>query len=544
MKKPNFKQIFIIAFYLLFFLLLLKNSLGYLDPDFGWHLKVGEEVVKTKQINRINHYNYVLEENNTWVNHEWMSDAVIFLIYNNSSYFFLSALFALIFCLILGTAHHFIVKNFTLEKKSIIIILPILLLGLIACQPSLGVRVQQLTVLFLLLELIIIYKFENESLKNNKKSWKKLIPLPIIIGLWANMHGGFLLGVFILYFYLAIKIAELIIFNLKSKYFFVNKISSFFNFNKKLKARELKMFLYFAFTSSLFTLINPYGLELFDFLSSYKNNAYLKIIGEWLPQYQEPFLYWQILYIGIIIASLLVSFLMYKNKKEINSLWQFFLIFLFIAMAIKSRRHFPLLFISSLPFLSVFIYDEIKEIIKNLKIEKTITDTFIKLYFSLLFLFVFLLLSINIKIIKDPFTYYCKEYPCQALEFLKGQTEINNARIFNSYGWGGYLIHQWPEKKIFIDGRLPQVKINNHSYLEEYLLFFKDEQIIREKIKEYQLELFIIEKPKIKKTKWLDKKIAKPTKNNKNELIYFLENNFEKIYEDDIALIYFKKNGL
>ena len=544
MKKPNFKQIFIIAFYLLFFLLLLKNSLGYLDPDFGWHLKAGEEVVKTRQINRINHYNYILEENNTWVNHEWMSDAIIFLIYNNSSYFFLSTLFALIFCLILGTAHHFIVKNFTLEKKSIIIILPILLLGLIACQPSLGVRVQQLTVLFLLLELIIIYKFENESLENNKKSWKKLIPLPIIIGLWANIHGGFLLGVFILYFYLAIKIAELIIFNLRNKYFFINKISSFFNFNKKLKARELKMFLYFAVTSSLFTLINPYGLELFDFLSSYKNNAYLKIIGEWLPQYQEPFLYWQILYIGIIIASLLVSFLMYKNKKEINSLWQFFLIFLFITMAIKSRRHFPLLFISSLPFLSVFIYDEIKEVIKNLKIGKTITDTFIKLYFSLLFLFVFLLLSINIKIIKNPFTYYCKEYPCQALEFLKGQAEINNARIFNSYGWGGYLIHQWPEKKIFIDGRLPQVKINNHSYLEEYLLFFKDEQIIREKIKEYQLELFIIEKPKIKKTKWLDKKIAKPTKNNKNELIYFLENNFEKIYEDNIALIYFKKNGL
>ena len=546
MKKPNFTQIFTIAFYLLFFLLLLKNSLGYLDPDLGWHLKAGEEVVKTGQINQINHYNYILEENNTWVNHEWLSDSILFLIYSNYNYFTLNIIFALLMCIILGIAHNFIVKNFTLDRKSIVTLLPFFTLGLIACQPSLGVRVQELTILFLLLELIVIYKFENESLKNNKKSWKKLIPLPIIIGLWANMHGGFLLGVFILYFYLAIKIAELIIFNLKSKYFFVNKISSFFNFNKKLKARELKMFLYFAVTSSLFTLINPYGLELFDFLSSYKNNAYLKIIGEWLPQYQEPFLYWQILYIGIIIASLLVSFLMYKNKKEINSLWHLVLILFFIVLAIKSRRHFPLLFISSLPFLSSFIYDEIKETIRNIKIGRTVIDVFIKAYLSFVFLFVFLLLATSIKVIKNPFTYYCQKYPCQALEFIKNDPKISSARIFNSYGWGGYLIHQWPEKKIFIDGRLPQIKIKDHSYLEEYLLFFKDEQSIKQKIEEYQIELFLLEKRKTKKTKWLDQKLtgSKETKDKNNQLINYLEANFNKIYEDDIALIYFKRNGL
>ena len=34
-------------------------------------------------------------------------------------------------------------------------------------------------------------------------------------------------------------------------------------------------------------------------------------------------------------------------------------------------------------------------------------------------------------------------------------------KIFNNYGWGGYLIRVWPEKELFIDGRLPQYQYNN-----------------------------------------------------------------------------------
>lgn len=553
MKKISFKQIFTIAFYLLFFLLLLKNSLRYLDPDLGWHLRAGEEVVKTGQVNRINYYNYSVGENSTWVNHEWLSDALLFLIYNNSSYFFLSILFALIFCLTLIITQYFIIKNWTIDKKSIIVILPTFLLGLIACYPSIGVRVQQLSLLFLLLELIIIYNFEKESLKNDQQSWKKLIPLPILIVLWANMHGSFLLGICLPYFYLIIKIIESFIFIFRKKYSLINKIGSFFNFKTKLKKKDLKIFFGFTIISSFCALLTPYGLKLFNFLSSYKNNAYLKLIAEWLPQYYEPFFYFQIIYIGIIIAALFTSFLLYKNKKENNSLWQFSLVLFFIFMAIKSKRHFPLLFISSLPFLSTFLYEEIKDVVANIKIKKSIIDIFIKVYFNLLFLSIFALLLTKIKIVKNPFIYYCRNYPCQAVEFLKNKPGIKEARLFNTYGWGGYLTHQWPEKKIFIDGRLPQVKVNNHSYLEEYLLFFKDEQTIKEKIEEYQLELFLLKKPesaeKSHRKNWFEKIInkareEKSEEKEENRLINFLEKNFKKIYEDDITLIYFKKDGL
>lgn len=542
MKKLNFTKIFIIAFYLLFFLLLLKNSQGYLDPDLGWHLKAGEEVVKTREVNKINHYNYVFGNQSTWVNHEWLSDSIMFLIYNNFGYFVLNIVFALIVLSTIIIAHKFIIKNFTTNKKSFFIILPITLLGLISCQPHFGVRVQELSILFLLLELICIYNFEKSSVKKEKNSWKKLIPILIIIIFWTNMHGSFLLGIFILFFYLFIKIFETLFFYLKNKNQKINKIGSFFNFENLIEKKYLKIFFVFSLISTFLTIINPYGLKLFDFLFSYKNNAYLTIISEWLPQYYYPFLYWQILYIAIILAIIIISFLLYKNKPKINSVWNLSLIFLFTILAIKSRRHFPLLFISSLPFISFFLHEELKTFLENIKFKKTKLDVFIKTYILLIFLFVFALFTINIKIIKNPFDYFCNDYPCKALRFIKNDISLTDARIFNSYGWGGYLIHEWPEKQIFIDGRLPQKKINNHSYLEEYLMFTKKEEIAK-KIEEYKIELFILEKTKNRKLNWLDKKIIgiKEKTNQKGFLLEFLDKNYNKIYEDEISLIYLKK---
>lgn len=49
-------------------------------------------------------------------------------------------------------------------------------------------------------------------------------------------------------------------------------------------------------------------------------------------------------------------------------------------------------------------------------------------------------------------------YPQHALDFIKR----NNfeGQIFSSYGWGGYLIKDYPEKKVFVDGRMPSWRWN------------------------------------------------------------------------------------
>jgi hypothetical protein len=53
-------------------------------------------------------------------------------------------------------------------------------------------------------------------------------------------------------------------------------------------------------------------------------------------------------------------------------------------------------------------------------------------------------------VLVDAFTQ--KSLPVEAVFYLKSTT-INEGRLFNTYNWGGYLIYNYPEQKVFVDGR-------------------------------------------------------------------------------------------
>jgi hypothetical protein len=51
-------------------------------------------------------------------------------------------------------------------------------------------------------------------------------------------------------------------------------------------------------------------------------------------------------------------------------------------------------------------------------------------------------------------------YPQNAIAYLK--TRLPAGQIFSTYDWGGYLIWKLPEKKVFIDGRMPSWRGRAH----------------------------------------------------------------------------------
>ena len=91
-KQTVFTIAIWIIFCLLFFSVLLRNSYLSLDPDLGWHLKIGSEIVQNREIPRIEHYDYPML-GRSWVDHEWLMNAITYLIYNNFGYFAVSVFF-------------------------------------------------------------------------------------------------------------------------------------------------------------------------------------------------------------------------------------------------------------------------------------------------------------------------------------------------------------------------------------------------------------------------------------------------------------------
>ncbi|MEI6529316.1 MAG: hypothetical protein WCN88_02865 [Candidatus Falkowbacteria bacterium] len=524
-KKSKFLIIFWVFFYIFVFGLLIKNSFSSLDPDFGWHLRVGEEVASTRMVPHANNYNYTYTGN--WVDHEWLSNLIVYEIYNNYGYLALNIFFALIILFSLLVLNYF-ARRFS-DKISDSLLAVLQIFALTACLPHFGIRIQEFGFLFMALELWIIMEFDR------KVSWRVLLCLLPLFYLWSNMHGSFLLGLGLLIAYPLAKLFQ--------RYLSFGKLEKYFQGFKIIQWSEVSTFYIFTLGSVLVTLITPYGFELYSFLSGYKNTYYLGAIKEWLPQFHFPYDYLQLLYLALVLVVLgQLIYVCIRYKSRAINIWQLGLTLILIFLSFKSRRHFPLLVVASFIFL-------IQSLQEFLDLENIKAQTVKKKYKYFIILCLVLTVTnqyLNIDIKKDPFSNYCNEYPCLAAEFLQKDVKLQNINIFNEYNWGGYLIWAYPTKKLFIDGRLPQTEYAGHTFLEEYVEFLKPKADFASKLEKYKIGIVLIKtkEEKIKARNWekflfliKDKELNQP-----NYLKRYLDSaqNWEKIYSDPLATIYLK----
>lgn len=531
-KKSIKKVLFFLFFSLIILALFLNHSFSYLDPDLGWHLKAGQDIWQAQEVSRANLYNYTLE-NIDWINHEWLLDTFSFLIFDKLGYIALSIFFALIATLIIILLF-FLIRILNDKKNYLTSFYTIFsILGYFLLAPSFGVRLQEIGVLNLILLLIIIAKY------NQKKKTKYLFWLLPLFLFWANTHGSFLFGLAVLLLYLGLEIIK--------KMSLIKKLS-WLELGLKTSNKKVFTFSIFIVLSASITLINPYGVELYSFLKGYSNTFYLKYIAEWLPIHYEPINYYVIAYISIFIALFVFNFEKIKKEKSLNIFW-WALAFITILMALKSKRNSTLLLISSFPAMiylaqTSFSKKEL-DILKN-KINYFIDNKIFKIFFIIMYIIALFKIIISINFISQPFSAYCHKYPCQALKHIQTNSDLKNLKLFNSYGWGGYLIWNWPEKKIFIDGRMPQIEYENHTVIEEYVNFF-DEDKLEAQLKKHQIELILIEKPEEeKKLKWYQKIDKNIEKKSKSHLIEFLNNSqdWQQIFINNTSIVYVKKTAL
>ncbi len=527
-KFFTFRNILLISFYILIFSILLRNSYSYLDPDFGWHLKFGQEALQMKSVPHIEHYNFTLF-GERWVDHEWLLNIIVYLIYSKFGYLVLSLFFASIIVSTFIFLNIFLIKKYKPNIFNLIILLLFELLGVFGVMPHFGIRVQEINFLFLLLLLFTIFHFE----KN--RNYKILFLVPPLLFLWSCLHGAFLIGFVILFIFFCVKILELILKKFK-KFSFIE----YSDINQK----DLVIFASISVFGFLLTFFGPYKLELYSFLYQYRDTFYLTHISEWVPIYYIPVSISKFFYLVIAVAIIIAS-LFYTRFKKIK-LFEFFISIMFLVMAIKSKRHFPLLFIGSIFFIAdylFFLFYDFSEQIKKI---------FTKFYFinKILIIIVILILSLEFFLTtgftKDPFLSFKNTYPVEMLDCVKNDKE-NNQRLFIHYGWGGYMIWKLPEAKLFLDGRLPQYPFTNgRSILQEYYSFFEAGRS-EELLDKYDVKMVFLKKDTDRlKFNWLERFLGynineiQPTKDNLKEYLDS-SNKWRILCEQDIGIVFIRK---
>ena len=64
-------------------------------------------------------------------------------------------------------------------------------------------------------------------------------------------------------------------------------------------------------------------------------------------------------------------------------------------------------------------------------------------------------------------------YPKAAIDYMLSEYMLSKNKtpgnVFNWYGWGGYMIWQYPNIKTFVDGRMPSWREGGKSVFEDYV---------------------------------------------------------------------------
>lgn len=373
-------------------LVFLALFLPAVDTDLGWHLRYGEYFIQTGQFLRENTLTYFLADY-YWPNPFPLYQPLTYLIYKTGGLLGLAVAYGF-----LGALGFWIFNKINLKLPKINLIL---FLGLVLFSWtvfSLGWRAQ----IFTFLGLVLLFF----TLKRVEKSGRILWALPLLFLIWANLHGGFVLGLTVL----------------ATSWLFPA-----------------------AIFSALAALVNPNGIELYEEVLKHAQYPLNTLIAEWVAPNIET----QILIVGITIVTLF-SFITSHNTKR----W-FWLacILLFAALALQARRN--------LAFFGLVTALAILEVFQQKLVALEQSTKFAKLWPALLGSGIIVLLLFQAPrtvAVSTNLAEWCNareiKQPCRAVEYI-GAHPIAGQNVFAAYEWGGFLEWQLPQYKYFVDGRMP-----------------------------------------------------------------------------------------
>ena len=174
---------------LIFVLLVIGLSTGRLpqkllgDAGIGWHIRTGELILATHSVPRVDSFSSTMS-GKPWYAWEWLYDVLVGAIHHaaglNGVVFFSAVLIALTFALVF--------RMMLARGASLGIAVVLLLLSVCASSIHFLTRPHLLSWLFTLIAFVALDGFETDS-RSRRLHW-----LPLIMLVWVNLHGGFLVG--------------------------------------------------------------------------------------------------------------------------------------------------------------------------------------------------------------------------------------------------------------------------------------------------------------------------------------------------------------
>jgi len=451
------------------------------DPDFWWHLKVGERILVTHRWPVTDPYSFSAA-GQPWIASEWLGDVLFAGVERVAEFRGLEALLIVLSAAVLLGLYALATMRSGNAKASFVTSALLLVLAL----PVLSMRPQMLGYLFLILTLIALTRFRQG---HRGSLWF----LPLLFLLWINTHGSWVLGLGTIFVYW--------VSGLKEMHFGSVELH-------KWTAADRQR-LSFVFLLCLAVLpLTPYGTRLATYPFQYASLPInIQSIHEWQPM---PFnLPGGEFFLAVILLSFTAQ-LLFELTWRLEELALFF----FGAFMAFLHVRFILLFV---PFYAPLGATVLARWVPGYERKK-----------DLYFVNAFLMLSMVSAMVKYFPSQAAIEQtinsrsPAGAVEFLR--LHPLSGPMFNSYGFGGYLVWaQGPEMKVFIDGRGDLYE--NTGVLADYLHVNLLKPGALEVLSHYGIQTCLLER---------NEPFA-------NTLAVLPE--WEDVYHDELSVLYVQRNA-
>ncbi|MBR5975277.1 MAG: hypothetical protein IK020_08850 [Clostridiales bacterium] len=426
--------------------------------DYFWHYKVGEWIVKNKEVPTFGIYSWFAKDNGLyWFSHEWLSGVVIYLTsFGSMTAAMVSAMIIQIAIMLLMT-----ISTRKYAEKNALVYGAWHIAAVIVMNKYFYPRPHIYSYFLLFFEMAILYKFKKEE-----KNTKLVYFLPLIAVLWANFHGGSSNLIYIIP--VLVLLTSLCDFTIGRVEF------------TRLPKEKLKSLGLATMLSVIGLCVNPHGYKLLTYpLDNMNDKLMLSAISEWAaPDIKN------ISSFKAIIPVIIIALVFFLTKKKINAMD--LLIFAFFTyLYLRSERFVALLLISACFYMFDYVID--LDLDAFLKCRPLIKKAVYAL--AVVGVLSFAILTAEQALLSDGSVVTDHAVSDEAIAVIRSR---NPRRMYNHYNLGGELIYN--DLDVFIDGRADMYsKYNFRDFMDmtSMTLDGQGKWHIEEMLAKYNFDLFV-----------------------------------------------------
>jgi hypothetical protein len=487
-----------------FFLIVIK---GFLFPlpllDFWWHLKLGEIIAATHSIPRTDIFSFTAA-GKLYIVQNWLAEIIFYAVYRLGGFPLLVCLNAMLMAAALFPVYRLCRESAPSEKTAVFasFLTSVLFFG--------NLRPQVFSFL-----LFSIFLWVLEGYRARRRD--RLLLLPLLMVLWVNLHGAFVLGLGLIALYLGAE--------------WVRSLACPKPANALSGAELGKLSAVLIFTGAA-TLLNPETYRLYDYVRTVMADpSSQKFVMEWQPPrvntLQGAVLFFIPLYLVLFVLVysrkrpeltdlvLVAAFSIFGFTATRNSIW-----FALILAPVIARYWGEVDFGA----VSGLIRPRVPAMAAENAVGRKSPGSFLNLLIGLALLGITLITSPWLHPTLYKVSLVESQTPVKAMDFIEQRGLKGN--IFHPQFFGDYLIWRlYPGQKSFFDGR---VHLFGETFVKEYQSVFVDSHW-EEKLAPFGIRYLLLSKSEADSE---GKQLLTGARASAN---------WQVIFEDDVSVLFVKK---